>query len=108
MGKNRDRVSIVAAILEAAYPGVTKTHIMVKANLSFSLLEKYLEVVMGVGLVRVNGSTYHLTERGHEFLREYKHFNSRYVLAQKLLDSLTYEREKLALICNDRVDILDF
>lgn len=40
LGKNRDRLSIVAAILEAVNSGASKTRIMFSANLSFSLLEK--------------------------------------------------------------------
>ena len=101
LGKNRDRVSIVAAILEAANSGASKTHIMFGANLSFSLLEKYLDVVVGAGFVRVEDSRYVLTERGREFLKHYRRFHERYVEAQKLLEALDCEREKLALMCED-------
>jgi predicted transcriptional regulator len=69
LGKNRDRLCIVAAILEAANSGVSKTRVMFMANLSFKLLEKYLGVVLGAGFVRVEGCRYMLTERGREFLR---------------------------------------
>ena len=101
LGKNRDRVSIVAAILEAANSGAAKTHIMFGAGLSFSLLEKYLKVVMDAGFVRVEGSKYELTERGREFLNQYRFFIGRYVRAQKVLEVLDCEREKLALMCED-------
>jgi predicted transcriptional regulator len=47
LGKNRDRLSIVAAILEAVNSGASKTRIMFSANLSFSLLEKYLANYFG-------------------------------------------------------------
>ena len=53
LGKNRDRVGIVAAILEAAKGGASKTHIMFGANLSFSLLEKYLDVAVNSGFIRL-------------------------------------------------------
>ena len=99
MGKNRDRLSIVAAILEAANPGTSKTRIMFSANLSFSLLEKYLEVADQAGFLEMNGSKYHLTELGQEFLREYKHFHERYDHAQKILESLGSERRKLFKLC---------
>lgn len=99
MGKNRDRLSIVAAILEAANPGTSKTRIMFSANLSFSLLEKYLEVAHRAGFLQTRGSKYHLTELGQEFLREYTHFQERYDKAQKMLDSLGSERERLAKLC---------
>jgi predicted transcriptional regulator len=101
LGKNRDRVDIVAAILEAANSGSSKTRIKIRANLSFGLLEKYLGVVLGAGFVRVEGCRYMLTEQGREFLKQYKLFNERYVGAEKLLEALDYEREKLALLCED-------
>jgi predicted transcriptional regulator len=99
LGKNRDRLSIVAAILEAATPGASKTRIMFSANLSFSLLEKYLEVANRAGFLQSNGSKYQLTELGQDFLREYKHFHERYDRAQKMLKSLGSERERLTLLC---------
>ena len=101
LGKNRDRVGIVAAILEAAHAGSSKTRIMFNANLSFSLLEKYLEVVESAGFVRIDDSTYHLTERGREFLKQYRFFEDRYVRAQKLLESLVCERERLTRFCQE-------
>ena len=101
LGKNRDRLGIIAAILEAANSGVSKTRIMFMANLSFSLLEKYLDVVVGVGFVRIKGCRYELTEHGRDYLKQYRIFHERYVGAQKLLEALGYERDKLALMCQD-------
>jgi len=97
--KNRDRLSIVAAILEASRSGSIKTRIMFAANLSYSLLKKYLDVVLGAGFVRVEGSGYLLTERGREFLRQYKDFLERDVEAQKLLGALGCEHARLELMC---------
>jgi predicted transcriptional regulator len=99
LGKNRDRLCIVAAILEAASSGASKTRIMLKANLSFNVLEKYLDVVVRAGFVRVAGCQYELTGPGREFLRRYRRFYERYVGAQRLLEALDCEREKLALMC---------
>lgn len=99
MGKNRDRLSIIAAILEAANSGASKTHVMFMANLSFSLLEKYLDVAVRAGFVRVEGSKYQLTEHGREFLKQYKHFEDRYIGAQKSLEVLSCEREWLMRFC---------
>ncbi len=103
MGKNRDRLSIIAAILEAANSGASKTHIMFMANLSFSLLEKYLDVVVGAGFVRAKGYRYELTEHGREYLKQFKNFHERYLMAQKLLVALGSEHDKLALMCEDPV-----
>ena len=99
MGKNRDRLCIVADILEVAYSGASKTHIMFGANLSFKLLEKYLGVAMNAHFLRVEGSRFVLTEQGQEFLRQYRHFVERYAMAQQSLESLDGEREKLGLMC---------
>ena len=100
MGKNRDRVSIVAAILEAAYHGSSKTRIMLEANLSFALLEKYLDVIRSAGFVQVDNSRYHLTERGREFLKQYRLFEDRYDSVQKLLEALVSEHDRLTKFCD--------
>ncbi len=99
MGKNRDRVSIVAAILEAVNSGANKTRIMFGANLSFKLLNKYLGVVVKAGFVRVDGSKFILTELGQEFLEQYKQFKERYVVIQQSFESLGNEKEKLNSMC---------
>jgi predicted transcriptional regulator len=99
MGKNRDRVSIIAAILESANGGSSKTHIMFGANLSFSLLEKYLDVALDSGFIRLEDSKYHLTECGREYLKDYRLFEARYVGAQKLLEDLICERNSFARSC---------
>jgi predicted transcriptional regulator len=95
LGKNRDRLDIVAAVLEAAKSGASKTRIMDMARLSFALLEKYLEVVRAAGFVQVEGSKYEMTEKGQEFLKNYKHFLEHYVSGQKLLKALSRERQQL-------------
>jgi predicted transcriptional regulator len=62
VGKNRGRLSIIAAILESANSGSNKTHIIFGTNLSFGLLEKYLTIAMDSGLIRYEDCMYHLTE----------------------------------------------
>jgi predicted transcriptional regulator len=101
LGKNRDRLSIIAAILEAVNSGANKTRIMFRANLSFKLLEKYLDISMRAGFVRVDEYKYTLTEHGVDFLKQYKHLHERYYKAQKMLDCLVCERERLARSCDE-------
>jgi len=96
LGKNRDRLSIVAAILDAVNSGASKTKIMYSANLSFKLLSKYLDVSTRAGFVRADGYKYILTEHGADFLKKYNHVHERYHVAQNMLDSLTIERDRLA------------
>jgi len=96
MGKNRDGLSIVAAILESARYGASKTRIMSSANLSFRLLEKYLDSAVAAGFVRFEGSRFVLTEHGWMFLKRYQSFMERYSRVQKALEALGSEREQLA------------
>jgi predicted transcriptional regulator len=46
------------------------------ANLSFSFLEKYLDVALCAGFVRVENSKFELTEPGREFLSSIDIFTS--------------------------------
>lgn len=75
---------------------------MFAANLSFKLLEKYLDVVVSAGFVQVNDSIYLLTESGRGFLRLYSDFHERYAKAQELIEALGSEHEKLAQLCERR------
>ena len=84
LGKNRDRLSIIAAILEAANSGSCKTKIMFNANLSYKLLEKYLDICLQSGFVEANGTKYTLTEHGATILKQYKQLHERYTNAQKI------------------------
>ena len=102
MVKNRDRLDIVAAVLEAANSGSNKTNIMFSAKLSFKLLEKYLDIVMNAGFIQVADSIYLLTENGREFLSMYSDFHERYTNAQELLENLGSEYNRLSRLCERR------
>jgi predicted transcriptional regulator len=101
LGKNRDKISIIGAILKAAGSGATKTRIMTQANLSFSLLEKYLNVVTNAGFLQLIDYKYVVTDRGTQFLKDYQRFSERYDKAQRVMESLDTEREKLAKLCRE-------
>ena len=103
--KNRDSLRIIADILSSTNSGVSKTKIMFSANLSFKLLEKYLAIVIGSGLVQVNGSKYELTLQGREFIKNYNTIEERYVSAHKMVESLDSERKKLSLIYENSIRI---
>ena len=101
MGKNRDRLSLVAAILEASNGGATKTRIMLNANLSFKLLEKYLNTANRLGFTRQIESHYTLTMKGREFLNEYKNLNQQNTAALKTLIELRHKRMLLENQCQE-------
>jgi predicted transcriptional regulator len=98
-GKNRDKLSIVAAILEVAVSGATKTRIMYTANLSFKLLEKYLDKIVNLGFLEAHDSCYIITEQGFSFLKQYRNYYEHYAKVKKLCEALEIEREKLVKLC---------
>ena len=70
----RNRIQIAANIIEIAKHGSRKTRIMYLGNLSFDLLQKYLDMLLDYGLIEVrNGSEkmYVATEKGRHFLEEF-------------------------------------
>jgi predicted transcriptional regulator len=71
--KRRDRLIIIAEIINIARKGSSKTQIMFKANLSFSQLNQYLSVLLKTALlekIALNGKFVYLpTTKGLEFLR---------------------------------------
>lgn len=70
--KRRDRLVIMAEIIGLAKKGISKTHIMFKANLCFSQLNQYIELLSKTALLEktiINGKVvYRATEKGLEFL----------------------------------------
>jgi len=74
--KRRDRLSIIAEILEIAKDGALKTPIMFKANLSFGQVNEYLSFLLSKEFVEVvvqnRGTTYKTTPKGLKYLQSYK------------------------------------
>ncbi len=74
--KRRDKLSIIAEILEISKEGTLKTQIMYKANLSFAQLNDYLTFMLKTSLLdkfRANGKeVYAATEKGVDFMQ--RHF----------------------------------
>jgi predicted transcriptional regulator len=73
--KRRDKLYIIAEILEIAKDGVLKTQIMYRANLSFTQLNDYLKFMLKNGLldkVLLNDKeVYRATVKGVNFLQRY-------------------------------------
>ena len=73
----RSKIQIAADILEVAKDGSRKTRIMYLGNLSFDLLEKYLDLLVNFGLLefQIGGQrekTYVATEKGRRFLDDFR------------------------------------
>ena len=71
--KRRDRLIIIAEIINIARKGSSKTQIMFKANLSFSQLNQYLSLLLKTALLEkkaLNGKFVYLpTTKGLEFVQ---------------------------------------
>jgi predicted transcriptional regulator len=70
----RNRTEIAASILEIARDGSRKTRIMYLGNLSFDLLQKYLGMLVELGLLETRSGdekTYVATEKGRKFLDDF-------------------------------------
>jgi predicted transcriptional regulator len=74
--KRRDKLYIIAEILETAKDSALKTQIMYRANLSFTQLNDYLSFMLKNELLEkilVNGrEVYKATEKGMNFLQRYR------------------------------------
>ena len=74
--RRRDRMLIMAEILEVALDEALKTQMMYRANLSFAQLKEYLRLLLDLKLlkkIRNNGKgVYKTTSKGARFLQSYK------------------------------------
>ena len=73
--KRRDRLFIIAEILDIAKEGALKTQIMYKANLSFAQLNTYLKLLLEILLLEIvekNGKNiYKTTKKGVQYMHNY-------------------------------------
>jgi predicted transcriptional regulator len=76
VSKRRDKIVILADILEITRDGAKKTKIMYGANLSFVQVEKYITFMRTIHLIQIrtehHGKAYWTTEKGMTFLREFR------------------------------------
>ncbi len=96
MGKYRDRLQIIADILYVVRGGARKTHVMYQANLSFTLLKRYLAEVLEAGLVSCDDEDrYRLTGRGQSFLDRFGEYSKRCVHVEEELNNVNDEKTVL-------------
>jgi predicted transcriptional regulator len=76
-----------------------KTRIMSGANLSYKVLEKYLDETIGIEFLRFHDAGYEVTERGREFPGQYNRFYSRYATIRNSLEGLMSEWHVLERMC---------
>ena len=83
--KRRDKLSIMAEILEVSRNGTLKTQIMYKANLSFAQLNEYLRFMLKTQLLdKFNASgknVYGVTKKGEDFI--HRHNNLKELIVEE-------------------------
>ncbi len=76
----RDRLNIVAEIMEAAKGSQLKTRIMYRVNLSFSQVNEYLSFLTERGFVRVRVENrkkfYETTAKGNIYIENYREMSN--------------------------------
>jgi len=74
--KRRDRLNILAEVLDITKEGSLKTQIMYRANLSFAQLSEYLDLLVTmklIGIIRGKQKTvYKTTNKGLRYLQNYR------------------------------------
>lgn len=77
--RRRDRLYIMAEILEVALDGALKTQMMYRANLSFAQLNEYLKLLIEIKLLEITASherrIYKTTHKGMRYLQSYREIN---------------------------------
>ena len=72
--KYRNRIDIIAHLLNATYNGATKTKIMRRAMISYGQLKKYLQTMTENDLVAYDSTNrrFTITQKGYQFMKMYE------------------------------------
>ena len=78
--ERRDRLKIMAEIMEAAKGGQLKTRIMYMVNLSFTQVNEYLSFLTEMGFLSVRADNrkklYETTDKGKRYIENFKEMSS--------------------------------
>lgn len=101
MASYRRRLDIIADILNVIGEGSKKTQVMYGANLSYKLLMKYLDHVVGAGFAcfEEGRACYVLTVKGWAFLEEHREYVRRSRSFEKSLNDINSKRKNLEKLC---------
>lgn len=97
MMEYRERIEIIGDFLASIGKGSRKTRIMMRTNLSYAGLVKYLGKVVNCGLVIFDGGKrlYVTTRKGDEFLEQYNEYSRSKKRLAKLLENLENKEKEL-------------
>jgi len=98
MNKYRNRLDVIADMLSVVNDNdeAKKTKIMYRANMSWNLLNRYLNDLLETGLVNSkNSNSYVLTGKGKLFLQKYREYHKRHKKVEE--QAKVIESEKMIL-----------
>ncbi len=72
----RNSLDIYSEILNLSEHGAKKTQIVYKANLNFNIAKKHINALMERGFVEEKSKLYFTTERGKNFVENYRQLKS--------------------------------
>ena len=100
-GNYRCSTDIVRDILIVASVSVKKTWIMYQANLSYTLLNKYLNRLLKQDLVNRNGTSYYLiSKKGLDFLKIYDEYVKKHTKLKEQIKQTAKDRMHLEKRCS--------
>ncbi len=67
----RDRITIIAEILNQCKKPIVKTQIMYRAGVNYSINEDLLSYLQKIQMLKLNGTKYKTTKKGYCFVRKY-------------------------------------
>jgi predicted transcriptional regulator len=104
LGSYRNRLDIIADILQVVSQSAKKTQIMYQANLSYKVLQKYLREVRRASLVdfECDDQCYVLTSKGRDFLEAYKEYSRNNRQIERKLNEINGKKRVLEELCTDK------
>jgi len=101
LGIYRGRLDIIADILRVVSGNAKKTQIMFQANLSYSVLQKYLAEMLNSSLISYQDEEqcYVLTGKGNAFLAAYQKYSKINRHLEKKLTAIHTQRSALEKLC---------
>lgn len=98
----RKKIDIIADMLLVANNGAKKTQIMYGANLSYSLLKKYLEEMRRAYLLSFERKKRHYvsTSKGRQFLKVYMEYSKRNRHVARSLNDVDGKKRLLENLCS--------
>ncbi len=109
LGSYRDRYDIIADILGVVSREAKKTQIMYQANLSYRVLQRYLNEIVEAALIEYedNNQHYLLTFKGQQYLDAYKDYSRYSKTMEKRLNDFTTKRKTLETLCPQKPNPAD-